>query len=249
VAFAVHAVRVAQRTDAFLAAMPAGATRSYPPGNVRDVAMADTVEWVLEREGRVVVAAANGHVQKTPFHAPPVVPQPMTTMGRELADRLGNDLVVLGTTYSGGTAWLHRPGPDDPPGHSTPFIEDLGEPDPDSLDAALAAAGPGACFVDLRSAAGSAAAALDRTRGTYNGPELQLVDARRAFDAIIHLGRITPGAPGSRRRHVEAVGLTDASRAGPIRWSTDAHETLNVPYDSSGVHPGFADVRVGRADL
>ncbi|MFD6444008.1 erythromycin esterase family protein [Promicromonospora sp. NPDC060204] len=192
VAFAEHAARVARQTDAFLAAMPAGATRAYPPGNVRDVTMADTVEWVLEREPRVVVAAANGHVQRTPFHAPPFVPQPMTTMGRELADRLGDDLVVLGTTFGGGTAWLHRPGPDDAPGHSTPFTQDLGAPDPTSLDAALAAPGLGSYYVDLRPADGAAAAALDATRGTHNGTELQLVDARRAFDAVVHVDRVTP---------------------------------------------------------
>lgn len=192
VAFAQHAARVARQTDAFLAAMPTGATRTYPPGNVRDVTLADTVEWVLEREPRVVVAAANGHVQRTPFHAPPFVPEPMTTMGRELADRLGDDLVVLGTTFGGGTAWLHRPGPDDAPGHSTPFTQDLGEPDPRSLDAVLAAPGLGSYYVDLRTADGAAAAALDATRGTHNGAELQLVDARRAFDAVVHVDRVTP---------------------------------------------------------
>lgn len=191
-AFAEHAARVARQTDAFLAAMPAGATRTYPPGNVRDVTMADTVEWVLEREQRVVVAAANGHVQKRPFHAPPFVTQPMTTMGRELADRLGEDLVVLGTTFGGGTAWLHRPLPDDGPGHSTPFTADIGALHPGSLDAALTAAGPGSYVVDLRGADGAAAAALDATLGTQNGTELQLVDARRAFDAVVHVDRVTP---------------------------------------------------------
>lgn len=190
--FGVHAARMARQTDAFLAAMPAGATRAYPPGNVRDVTMADTVEWVLEREERVVVAAANGHVQKVPFHAPPFVPQPMTTMGRELADRLGDDLVVIGTTYGGGTAWLHRPRPDDGPGQSTPFVEELVAPDPAGLDAALVAAGVGTSFVDLRRASGAAAGALDATRGTQNGPHLVLADARRAFDAVVHVEHVTP---------------------------------------------------------
>jgi hypothetical protein len=39
---------------------------------------------------------------------------------------------------------------------------------------------------------GAAAAAPDATLGTQNGTELQLVDARRAFDAVVHIDRVTP---------------------------------------------------------
>ena len=79
--FAIRAAESARAADAFLQAMTAGPTRTWPPANVRDAWMADTVEWILEREPRIVLAAANGHVQRTPFSAPPFVPDPMTTMG------------------------------------------------------------------------------------------------------------------------------------------------------------------------
>jgi erythromycin esterase-like protein len=192
VAAAIRSAEVARSTDAFLSAMSAAPTRSWPPANIRDAAMADTVEWILRREPRILVAAANGHVQKLPYVVPPIVPQPMSTMGQHLADRLGDDLVVIGSAYGGGQAWLHRPGPDDPEGESTPFIEDLGASDPDSLDAALGRAGIGDYLVDLRRVGEQAAAALDRTTGTHNGPHVQPTDARRAFDAMVYVDRISP---------------------------------------------------------
>lgn len=189
----IRAAESARDVDAFLAAMTAGPTRTWPPANIRDAAIADTVGWILEREQRIVVAAANGHVQKVPYVAPPFVASPMATMGQHLADRFGDDLVVVGSAYGGGEAWLHRPGPDDPPGHSTPFVEDVGSNEPTSLDAALGASAIGGDFyVDLRQADGAAAAALDATAGTHNGPHIQPADARRAFDAVVYIDRISP---------------------------------------------------------
>jgi erythromycin esterase len=189
---ALRAAEVARSADAFLSAMTAGPTRTWPPANIRDAAMADTVAWILNREPRILVAAANGHVQKVPYLAPPFVTQAMTTLGQHLAERLGDDLVVIGSAYGGGQAWLHRPGPDDPDGHSTPFIEDVGASDPRSLDAALARAGIGDFAVDLRTADAAASAALDQTTGTHNGPYVQPADARRAFDAMVYIDQITP---------------------------------------------------------
>ncbi|MFJ3956043.1 erythromycin esterase family protein [Arthrobacter sp. NPDC090010] len=189
---AIRAAQSALGADAFLAAMMAGPTRTWPGANLRDVTMADTVEWILEREPRILVAAANGHVKKTPYLAPPVVTTPMTMLGEHLEERLGADYVVIGSSYGGGTGWLHRPGPDDGPGHSTPFVADLGAPIAGSLDEALAEPGLGHYFVDLRRADGPAAAALDRTTGTHNGPGLEPSDARRSFDAMIHIDRVTP---------------------------------------------------------
>jgi erythromycin esterase len=183
-----HNVRTA---DAFIATMPARAEDGFPPGNVRDLAMADTVDWVLGREERVLVCAANGHVQRTPFLAPPIVPQPMTTVGRELTARHGAEVVVVGTTYGGGSAWLHRPSATDKPGESTAYVEELSAPDPASLDALLGTR-PGTFLVDLRTADGDAATALDAVRGTQNGPELVRADVRRAFDAVAHLDTISP---------------------------------------------------------
>jgi erythromycin esterase len=154
--------------------------------------MADTVEWILEREARVLVVAANGHVQKAPYFAPPFVTTPMATLGQHLADRLGDDLVVVGTTYGGGGAWLHRPRPEDPPGHSTPFVAELEPLADSSLDAQLHRAVLGDFFIDLRTASGGAARALDAVQGTQNGPAVQPAPVRTAFDAIVHLDRVSP---------------------------------------------------------
>lgn len=192
VEFGIRAAIVARSADAFLSAMTAGATRTWAPANIRDAAMADTVEWILEREARVLVVAANGHVQKAPYFAPPFVTTPMATMGQHLADRLGDDLVVVGTTYGGGEAWLHRPRPEDAPGHSTPFVAELEPLSDASLDAHLHRAVLGDYVIDLRTASGGAARALDAVAGTQNGPAVQPAPVRTAFDAIVHLDRIGP---------------------------------------------------------
>ncbi|MDR6868600.1 erythromycin esterase [Microbacterium resistens] len=189
---AIRAADSARAADAFLQAMTHGAERTWPPANVRDAWMADSVEWVLEREPRVLVAAANGHVQRTRFSAPPFAPEPMTTLGGHLAARLGDDLVVIGTAFGGGEQWLHRPDPQDPPGHSRPFVSGIGPLRPDSVDAAIARAGTGDALLDLRSAPPAAAAALDATAGLHNGDVLQPLSVREAFDALVFVDRVTP---------------------------------------------------------
>lgn len=189
---AIDAACSARAADDFLQAMTSGAVRTWPPANIRDAWMADAVERILEREPRVLVAAANGHVQRTPFSAPPFVPDPMTTMGGHLADRLGPDLVVIGTAFGGGEQWLHRPDPADPPGHSRPFVAPIGPLDPGSVDAALTGSGIGDALIDLRTAPPAAAAALDATTGSQNGDVLQPLRARAAFDAIAYVRTVSP---------------------------------------------------------
>ena len=189
---AIRAAESARAADAFLQAMTAGSTRTWPAANIRDTWMADTVEWVLQREPRILVAAANGHVQRTPFSAPPFVPDPMTTMGGHLADRLGDDLVVIGTAFGGGQQWLHRPDPSDPPGHSRPFVAPLGPLEPSSLDAVFARSGIDDAIIDLRTAPDAAAIALDTTAGWHNGDVVQPGRARDAFDAVAFIRSVTP---------------------------------------------------------
>ncbi|MFI6483481.1 erythromycin esterase family protein [Nonomuraea sp. NPDC050663] len=73
--------------------------RPIPEGEPypREVFMADTVRWVLEREERVVVSAHNVHVQRTPFEGRPM-------MGELLHRALGDQLAVVGLTYGSGPA-------------------------------------------------------------------------------------------------------------------------------------------------
>jgi len=188
VAVAIRAAELARSTDAFLAAMAEGPTRTWAPANIRDAAMADTVEWILEREERVVLFAANGHVRRTPYLAPPFVSEPLATVGTHLSSRLRQDLRVIGTTSGGGEAWLHRPSPVDPPGHSTPFVEQLPAPRPDTLDGVLAHGRSGSFFVDLT----EAPEPITTVVGTHNGPEVELADIGAAYDGILHVDRISP---------------------------------------------------------
>ena len=195
--FAVQCAITARHADAFLAAMVDAPGRTYPPANIRDLAMAENVRWVLARHERVVVAAANGHVQRSPFHAPPLVPEPQPTMGQHLAGDLPGQSVVFVTTYGSGEAWLHRPTPDDGPGESTPFVEALEPPAAESLDALIASAVTDAdedLVVDLRAVRrdDELSALLATTRGTAHGPHLLSADPLVAFDAAIHVGRVSP---------------------------------------------------------
>ncbi|MGC0370599.1 erythromycin esterase family protein [Microbacterium sp. SLBN-111] len=189
---AIHAARVAVGADAFLAAMSAGPTRTWPPANIRDRVMATTVDGVLDREDRIVVAAANGHVQKTPYSAPPFVPEPLATLGQHLAARWGDDLVVIGTAMGGGSVWLHQPGPEDAEGHSTPFTTALPHPLPVSVDRVLSDARRGNFLVDLRDLPADASDVLAEAPGSLNGFHVQPLDARAAFDAMIVVENVSP---------------------------------------------------------
>ncbi|MFC4139008.1 MULTISPECIES: erythromycin esterase family protein [unclassified Microbacterium] len=189
---AIHAAESARAADDFLRAMAVGPVRTWPPANIRDLWMADAVERMLRDEPRILVAAANGHVQHTPFSAPPYVPDPMITLGGHLSDRFGSDYVAIGTSFGGGDAWLHRPDPADAPGHSRPFVQPLEPARPDSADAAFARAGVGDFVVDLRQATPAAAEALDRTAGLQNGDVLQPLPVRAAFDAIAFVETVSP---------------------------------------------------------
>lgn len=75
----------------------AASVLAFADGQERDVFMADTVRWVLEREERVLVSAHDGHVQRTPYDGTP-------TLGGLLADALGDGYVAIGTTFTSGPA-------------------------------------------------------------------------------------------------------------------------------------------------
>ena len=61
--------------------------------NVRDYAMAEQVQWILDREGpgaRAVIGAHNTHLQQYPVRV-----QRATSMGAYLAERIGRDNVLF----------------------------------------------------------------------------------------------------------------------------------------------------------
>ncbi len=68
------------------------------PG-LRDQYMADNAEWLLQQSGpdtRMVIWAHNGHVSRNGYSG-------IESMGRHLAERHGDDLVVMGFCFAEGT--------------------------------------------------------------------------------------------------------------------------------------------------
>lgn len=190
---AYRCAATARHTDAFLQAMADAAGRTYDGANIRDAAMAENVEWILGREERVVVVAANGHVQRWPFTIPALTTG-MTTLGEHLAASLGDRLRVIATTFGGGTLFLHRPIPGGPPGHTETFTQDVGSLAPDSLDALLATAGLPHYLLDLRAVppTGPVAERFAAVGSVMTGMQPTPVDPLAAFDAVVHVDRVSP---------------------------------------------------------
>ena len=156
----------------------------------RDAALADTVEWILRREDRIVLAAHNGHVQRWPGTMPGI--PAITPMGMHLADRLGENYLVIGTTS--GTGHILNTGADFYAGKLFTAME---APQPGSLDALMAASHDGPFATDLRrlspaDAATVRAASQQRAGiGTFYSDQSPL----EAFDVIVHLPHVTPAEP------------------------------------------------------
>jgi erythromycin esterase len=123
---------------------------TYESVNIRDAAMADNVEWILQRDERIITGAANGHVQRWPFSAPPIVNNRLTMLGEHLAAAPGDQMVVIANSVGGGELFLHRPIPDGPPGHTETFVQEMPPLEPGSLDELLATAGIPRYLLDLR---------------------------------------------------------------------------------------------------
>ncbi|MEU1721203.1 erythromycin esterase family protein [Nonomuraea sp. NPDC005692] len=179
-------------------AVPAGAP--YP----RERFMAETVEWVLEREERIVVSAHNSHVRRSPFHGRP-------TLGGLLAASLGDDLVVVGTTYGSGpeVRFTQRsPRPFD----CDVSLEARTLP-PNCVEAPLDRLGPPVAVVDLRRAP---AELFDGIDGTLAGGGLDPVDDfPAAYDALIHVRRVSRVPGAFERLQAEFAAARPAQPAHP----------------------------------
>jgi erythromycin esterase len=192
---ALQCAITARHADAFLANMAAGAERTYRGANMRDAAMADNVEWILDREERIVIAAANGHVQRWPYRVPPIINDEQVMLGQHLERSLGDRMVVIATTYNGGRMFQHRSVPGGPPGHTEVFFEDVAPfTEPGSLDVLLASAGSPLALLDLRKVPedGPVADRFAEIDCTMQGPYKQLVNPLAAFDAVVHIDKVTP---------------------------------------------------------
>lgn len=156
----------------------------------RDAAQADTVEWILRREERVVVAAHNGHVQRWPGTFPGVTQ--VTPLGMHLAERLGDGYRVIGTTS--GTGRSLNVAPDF---YAGVLFADLDAPERGSLDGLMAASHDGPFAVDLRhlSTVDEEAVRGATTQragiGAFHAPQSPL----DAWDVVIHLPTVAAADP------------------------------------------------------
>jgi len=185
-----RAVRTLQLTVA-IDAMFRDLARGQQDGMVRsrDAAIADTVEWVLRREERIVLAAHNGHVQRWPITLPGIPAAP--TAGVHLSERLGPRYLVIGTTSESGQVLTE--GPEFATG--TLFTE-LAPPRPGSLDALMAATHDEPFATDLRTLSPADAGAVrEGVSDQRIGSSYSEVNALTAYDIVIHLPHVTPAAP------------------------------------------------------
>jgi len=153
---------------------------------VREATIAGTVEWILRREERIVLAEHNAHVQRLPAALPTT--RAMATMGVHLADRLGDEYRVVATTTGGGQSLNYTAGFFD-----GVMFADLDEPRPDSLDGLMAAARAGdePFAVDLRRLSAADEAVIRGAKEQRYGVAYAEVDAMAAYDVLVHLPRVT----------------------------------------------------------
>jgi erythromycin esterase-like protein len=151
----------------------------------RDKSMADNVKWILDQnpKAKMVLWAHNGHVATAGFS--------YETMGTALRRIYGKEMIVFGFAFNQGSFQAMAQGGGGLKNHTVPPAR------PDTLDAALAAAGIPIFALDLR----SAPAWFDEPRGSRQigamypeGEPHALVAnlaAKQAFDALLFVETTT----------------------------------------------------------
>lgn len=181
---ALRAARLTVTLDSAARAMSAGDQQSVVFN--RDAAMADTIDALLSREPRVVVAAHNAHIHRWPASLPGM--PPATPLGLRLADRLGDDYKVVATTSGTGRTLTDNPA-DFLAGE---LFKDLPAPGADTLDGVLAASNDGPFGVDLRRLDTADQATLRGVKQQRLGTANLDYSPLDACDALIHLPHVTP---------------------------------------------------------
>ncbi len=189
-----HAIIARQLDQGFRAFASAGIPQEGPPIPaeaviVRDRAMADNLLWALEREGpegRIVLWAHNGHLQKYALvHGDMNVDMNVTRIGEFLDSMIGDDYLSVVFTYYQGTdsGWAS-------------YQTDIPNPPrPGSLDEAMALVGLPRFVLDLRSVPkeGPVYEWLNQVRGhRISVPEYLQLNPLQAWDALFHIDRISP---------------------------------------------------------
>ncbi|MFC6083185.1 erythromycin esterase family protein [Sphaerisporangium aureirubrum] len=197
--------------DTMLRAMPRGDRQEVMLQ--REAALADTVEWILGREDRVVLAAHNAHVQRWPASLPGM--SPVTMMGMHLAERLGEDYLVIGTTSGTGQTLNGAPS-----FYAGELFTDLADaPPPGSLDALMAASHDGLFATDLRGLSASDAATVKAVTSQRHGVYHSELNPLDAYDILVHVPHVTAAEPDQAALACAPAGVREpfagwAKRAG-----------------------------------
>ena len=161
--------------------------------NVRDAAMAEQVEWILDREGpgaRAVIGAHNTHLQQYPVRV-----QRATSMGAYLVERIGRENVLFIGAQSACSVKGEKPLPE-------------------SNQAVYGQVGPDCYFLDLRRAprVGLVADWLGTERPDRSNLRYQPVAPGKAWDCFVFHHRVSiaePQVPDSMR---PGFGAPDPTR-------------------------------------
>lgn len=181
----------AAQGDTFLRSLPAAYDPEHfdvekvrPAVEMRDVAMADNLRWVQEREsprGKVVFFAHDMHVQAgTSIFLRPR-PGPVRLAGTYLRSALGPDMVVIGTYFGHGEGF---------PAKSMPLPSDAA-----GMDGLLSSLSIPTFMMDLRELPGSGILRqwFQKAHETRNGFfGVNMVAPAEAYDAILFIETITP---------------------------------------------------------
>ncbi|MFC3986976.1 erythromycin esterase family protein [Actinoplanes siamensis] len=174
-ATARHGLRLAVLLDQMLRAQLAavGGSGAHASVNVRDQAMAETALHLLRDGRRMVVSAANTHLQRIPISLGGRFE--VAVLGSHLAAELHDGYLSIAVTCRGGRTPTRRPAPDTERGVEVLTV-DLDAPAPDSVEALL----PASRITDVRPLRG-APDAPRRFRNLDSYVELPVADA---FDLV-----------------------------------------------------------------
>jgi erythromycin esterase len=191
-------LRVARQLDTWMRDCATAVAGDHPffDVNIRDASMAETVAWILQREERLIIMAHNLHIQRTPYGlswlSEAGTARPASSLGQHLSASLGRQYLVIGTTFDCGEVIGVESAASDSTGWDvTDVVRQLEPARPDSVDGLLAAAHPDAGVLDLRLLPPEAAAVVASARPMRSLDQYTDVTAWPAFDALVHLPRIS----------------------------------------------------------
>jgi erythromycin esterase len=180
-------VRSAVQFDRVMRQFSAAATDdpTLASASIRDAAMAEAMELILQHERRVVLLAHNDHVRRTP------ISEGVSPLGHHLASRLGDGYLAIGTTFEFGTVMSSRMTEHGHMMRLSVSPEELTQGDDGLVDSLLAAERPDPYVVDLRRLDRDAAAVIDSRTHMRSSARRTEVSTRQAFDMLVAVPRVS----------------------------------------------------------